>query len=215
VLRALPNDFCRFILIHMSANFRPVPPQLTPFKKGHPKLGGRTKGTPNRSTAKRLSRQAFIVEQIKELLANPEHLFGPTSNMRRRMGVETLQELLTLFMALAMHYMPELEGEPNPTDRELFIEYSEIVRNIARDLAPYESPKLKPTEVQRETPKKADKGVRSDNEGKPAQEHHPRESIEDVRAFFRSRGLDPDAIEAMILDEVKPKPIRREPDSGH
>jgi len=95
------------------------------------KHGGRQKGTPNRTTIERAQR----IEQAER-------------QSGRRLAVERLAEAMDFWFGLAAKHQPG-GPEPNPT---LFKQYLKEGTTVARDLAPYQSPKLQSTTLRQDAP---------------------------------------------------------------
>jgi len=95
------------------------------------KHGGRKKGTPNKTTVERAQR----IEQAER-------------QSGRRLAVERLAEAMDFWFGLAARHQPN-GPEPNPT---LFKTYLKEGTTVARDLAPYQSPKLQSTTLRQDAP---------------------------------------------------------------
>lgn len=106
------------------------------FQKGHAKAGGRQPGTPNKVTVQR----ALGIEQA-------ERASG------RKLAIERLAEAMEYWFGLAGQYQPVIENAPNPkADPKEFRACLKEGTTCARDLAPYQSPKLQSTTIRQDVP---------------------------------------------------------------
>jgi hypothetical protein len=112
-------------------------------------------------------------------------LRGISADLGGPNGLSEMQRQLARRATMIAIACERMEGEA-AAGREIDLElYGSLVDRLGRCFA------------RLGLPMNADGGA-SINETKPAQEHHP-ESIEDAQEFFRSIGIDPKLIEAMIL----------------
>lgn len=90
--------------------------------------GGRRKGVPNKATLKKSAERA---EQARA--------------KGLKLGVDILSEAANYFVGLASTYAP-VDGNPN-ANRDKFAENLRLAASIAKDLAPYETPRLQSVAV--------------------------------------------------------------------
>lgn len=98
--------------------------------------GGRQRGTPNKATRER----AILAEQI----------LTEQRKRGKKLAREVLSDFMELFAGMAAAYQPiapGMENSPLPAgrrpDEERFLIYAKLAVDTAKELAAYESPKLK------------------------------------------------------------------------
>ncbi len=112
------------------------------IKKGM-RPGGRSKGTPNRSTTERLERERIAQQAQHEVDRNRQ--------ANTKLGKDVLEEFMRLFAGMAAAYQPLPEGMAPPPGRTpnetKFLIYARLTVETARDLAAFQSPKFKAIQV--------------------------------------------------------------------
>jgi hypothetical protein len=108
------------------------------YTKGRPKKAGRTKGTPNKSTLEKL---ALIARDI-----------GGIKRQGDALAREMLNDLMKRAFTLTLAHEPKVEGGKvefkDPEDEAKYIAGLTLTGVFAKELAPYQSPKLSAVKVQ-------------------------------------------------------------------
>lgn len=113
-----------------------------PKPKGSPKIGGKQKGTLNKSTIARIHEASQRAAQARR--------------MGRKQAVDVLDDLLHTAMGMAVKYQPPVAGA-EPANAKEFKEWLQIAGVFAKSLADFQTPKLRAMLVQM-----ADPGIVSD-----------------------------------------------------
>lgn len=99
--------------------------------------GGRSIGTPNKTTIEK----ALIAAQVVE----------DAQRTGKKLAKEVLEEFMMLFAGMAATYQPLPPGMPVPAgrkpDEKKFIQYAVLARDTAKDLAPFQSPTFRAVAV--------------------------------------------------------------------
>jgi hypothetical protein len=101
---------------------------MAAFAKGHIKVGGRRRGVPNKTSAKR----AIAIAASRRTEG-------------KRLAVDVLSELMHYFMGLAAKHQPRMANGVEIGSEDKFTKFAKLAADIAKDLASYESPKLQAT----------------------------------------------------------------------
>ena len=109
--------------------------------KGKPKIGGRTKGTPNRRTTEAVERARIDVENAKA--SGKRAIEG----IKKKLAKDVLEEFMMLFAGMAAAYQPLPAGVSPPPgrtpDEGKFQTYAKLAVDTARALADFQSPKFR------------------------------------------------------------------------
>ena len=95
-------------------------------KPGEPRRGGRKKGTPNKATFAR----EMTIRELRELQGS-------------KLAKDVMAITMGHFLKLAEQYAP---ASASP-DEGNFVKYLTLASGIAKDLAPYESPRMQSTVI--------------------------------------------------------------------
>lgn len=109
------------------------------FQPGHKRIGGRKKGTPNKTTVAR----AAAVQANERALG-------------RKLGIERMAEAMDYLFAMSARYQV---GGQTP-DEAKCIKYLKMGADIAADITRYQTPPLANTTLRAETPLHDGKPIR-------------------------------------------------------
>ncbi len=108
--------------------------------------GGRAKGTRNKATVERLKREEIREQIEREIAATTK---ASTEQSQRR-AKDRMEEFLPLLAGYAAYFQPTYPGMPqqNPNGNETaFKSWFGMFLDVAKALAPYQSPTFKATAV--------------------------------------------------------------------
>jgi len=108
---------------------------------------GRPKGARNKSTIERLERERLARENAANPKLAESHALAAATVMAthaKKLGKEILEDFALLFAGMAASYQPwPATAGKNPNENEAkFEKYAMLAVQAARDLAPYQSPRL-------------------------------------------------------------------------
>lgn len=111
--------------------------------KGHPRYGGKQKGTLNKATTERLERERIAKQAQQEVdKARRENMV---------LGKDMLERFMMTFAGMAAHHQPVPAGQVaqpgRKPDEAKFLTYAKLTVETARDLAQFQSPKFKAIQI--------------------------------------------------------------------
>lgn len=123
-------------------------------KRGGPRIGpdgkslaGRRKGRKNKKTIERElveQQKAQALEAVKQI---GDGTPAPVAAAQvKKLGKEVLEDFMHLFAGMAAYHQPVPNGMPVPANRQpdvaKFLQFSELTLAFAKELTPYQSPRL-------------------------------------------------------------------------
>lgn len=137
--------------------------------KGHPRYGGKKKGTLNKATVERLESERVARQAQQEV--------DKARRAATKLGKDVLEEFMKLFAGMAAQYQPLPVGMAVPAgrapDEAKFLTYAKLTVETARDLAQFQSPKFKAIQIVAPPPSPAATAPTIDQAGNVVQLNDP------------------------------------------